>query len=304
MINMLSDSRRKKLELLLRSSEKVAMATAQDMLRSAAHASPGPAGASPPAPAALALTSACPGQELILPPSSGGGRYWLVRRTLAEIAPDCLHVARQFTAVMRGARQRFDELDASAELCKVSAMSAQDLLFLDIETCGLSGCAIFLVGVMRAQGQELVFRQFFARDYSEEPAILRAFLEELDASSALVTFNGKAFDMNMIRERAAFHGLALPDREPPHMDLLHESRKRWRGRLPNCKLQTLERFLCHRHRVGDIPGAAIPDAYHQFVKTSDARRVADILHHNLLDLLTMAELVTAVLTGSDGNGDF
>ena len=115
----------------------------------------------------------------------------------------------------------------------------------------------------------------------------------------LVTFNGKSFDMSMIRERAAFHRVEWPWTAPPHLDLLHESRKLWKGRLPNCRLQTLERHLCRRHRIGDIPGAAIPDAYHRFVDTRDARQLGDILHHNLLDLLTMAQLLSLVLSGLD-----
>ncbi|MFW6133469.1 MAG: ribonuclease H-like domain-containing protein [Planctomycetota bacterium] len=74
-------------------------------------------------------------------------------------------------------------------------------------------------------------------------------------------------------------------------------RRRWRRDVPNCRLQTLEAVLCGRHRRGDIPDAAIPEAYHDFVATGDARRMGDILHHNLLDLLTMAQLVSALLTG-------
>jgi uncharacterized protein YprB with RNaseH-like and TPR domain len=104
--------------------------------------------------------------------------------------------------------------------------------------------------------------------------------------------------MNFLAERAAYHGIEMAPRPPMHLDLLHEARRRWRKSLPNCRLQTLERNLCHRLRQGDIPGWAIPDAYHRFVSDGDARRLADILHHNLLDLLTMAQLVCAVLTGA------
>ena len=60
----------------------------------------------------------------------------------------------------------------------------------------------------------------------------------------------------------------------------------------------MEKHLLGRLRTGDIPSAAIPDAYHQFVATSDARMIADALHHNLLDLLTMAQLVVSLLTGA------
>jgi hypothetical protein len=147
---------------------------------------------------------------------------------------------------------------------------------------------------------ELVIDQYLARNYAEEEAILQAFADRYAQAGILVTFNGKAFDMNLIRERAAFHGVALPRHEPPHLDLLVEARRLWKGRLPNCRLQTLERHLCGRNRMGDIPGWAIPDAYHRFVQTGDARVLRDILHHNLLDLLTMAQLLCMALGGSDG----
>ncbi|MCJ7543072.1 MAG: ribonuclease H-like domain-containing protein, partial [Phycisphaerae bacterium] len=130
-----------------------------------------------------------------------------------------------------------------------------------------------------------------------------AFSRRYARSALLVTFNGKAFDMTMIRERAAFHGVPLPRQEPPHLDLLQEARRLWRGRVPDCRLVTLEQCLCQRSRIGDIPGWAIPEAYHRFVDTGDARELSDILHHNLLDLLTMAELLCAVLTGADAPSD-
>lgn len=259
----------------------------------------------------MELPLAIPGSEWLGEPAAAG-RFWLVRRTLEEIAPQHVSVQDNYDAVLRGARQRLDELQASAELCHVANARPEDLLFMDIETCGLAGTAIFLVGTMFFAEGRLVFEQLLARDYSEEQAILRAFADKLDAAGVLVTFNGRSFDMNQIRERCVFHQLdsCLPDSHrtspprrlatrPPHLDLLPESRKRWRKRLPNCRLQTLERVLCNRRRVGDIPGWAIPDAYHQFVATGDARQLRDIVHHNMLDLLTMAELLTAILTGVD-----
>ncbi len=141
--------------------------------------------------------------------------------------------------------------------------------------------------------------QYLARDYAEEAAILDGFTRRYERAGVLVTFNGKSFDMQQIRERSAFHGLDTAWHQPPHLDLLYESRRRWKGQLRRFNLQHLEWRLLNRHRVGDIPGAAIPDAYHDFVRTKDARRLADILHHNLLDLLTMAQLVTILLTGCD-----
>ena len=65
--------------------------------------------------------------------------------------------------------------------------------------------------------------------------------------------------------------------------------------MPDCKLQTLETFVLARTRRGDIPGADIPAAYHDFVETGDAKLLADILHHNLLDLTTMGQLVSKLI---------
>jgi uncharacterized protein YprB with RNaseH-like and TPR domain len=117
------------------------------------------------------------------------------------------------------------------------------------------------------------------------------FLAEMDRRSLLVTFNGKSFDYPFIRSRAAASGLRVSEVEH-HLDLLHVGRRFWRHRLPNCKLQTLERFLCHRVREGDIPGAEIPDAYHAYVRTGNAYQIVDILKHNLLDLVTLADIMT------------
>ena len=61
--------------------------------------------------------------------------------------------------------------------------------------------------------------------------------------------------------------------------------------MPNCKLQTLEGYICNRHRLGDIPGSEIPDAYHEYVRTNNAWQMVDVLKHNLLDLVTLADLM-------------
>ncbi|MGC9453409.1 MAG: ribonuclease H-like domain-containing protein [Phycisphaerae bacterium] len=262
---------------------------ASDALRACASSR----GAEKTKPQPLDLTEACPGCERRQERSA----YWQVLRRLDEVTGGDSSIASEYSAVMRGARQRLDELNASAELCIASDLNPEDLLFMDIETCGLGGTPVFLVGTMHYAEGDLVFEQSFARHYGEEPAILSTFAQRLEQTKLLVTFNGKSFDMNQIAERAVFYGMSIDKRARPHLDLLHESRRFWRGEVPNCRLQTLEQCLFGRRRVGDIPGSAIPDAYHRFVHSGDAREVRDIMHHNLLDLLTMAQILCAMLTG-------
>ena len=170
-------------------------------------------------------------------------------------------------------------------------LELEDVIFLDLETTGLGSSPLFLIGTMLCRDGQLAVRQFFARDYSEERPALSLFLAEAADKKLLVSFNGKSFDLPYVRVRAAATRLPCT-LETPHLDLLHVSRRIWKGRLADCKLQTLERFVCGRMRSSDIPGWRIPQAYHDYVRTGNAWQMVDCLEHNMLDLITLAELMT------------
>lgn len=175
--------------------------------------------------------------------------------------------------------------------CGPGPLAPEDIIFLDLETTGLNTGNVFLVGAMLWLDGQLTVEQFFARDYAQERAIVSLFHQAALGRKLLVTFNGKTFDLPYLRVRAAACRIPF---EPAwgHLDLLHVSRKSWGRRFGDCKLQTLERHVCRRFRHDDIPGSAIPDAYHEFVRTGNAVHMVTVLHHNLLDLLTLAELMT------------
>lgn len=169
-----------------------------------------------------------------------------------------------------------------------------ELLFLDLETCGLSGVPVFLIGTMRLVDGNFQIRQFFARDYSEEPAILHHIGDDLSQTSGVVTFNGKSFDIPFLRDRMIVQKVRfLPPRV--HHDLIYGARRKWKGTLPDCRLQTLESMICKRRRTGDVPGGEIPRLYHQYVKTGDIAPLLPVFKHNVLDLMTMAELLPKIV---------
>jgi RNase_H superfamily len=165
-------------------------------------------------------------------------------------------------------------------------------ILLDLETCGLSGSALFLVGLLRRIDDRLAVELLLARDYSEESAVLAGLWQRIDAEQVIVTFNGKTFDWPMVIDRSRRHLLFRGTRPPAprHIDLLHHARRRWRRQLPDCKLQTLERHICGRTRGDNIPGGQIPAAYQQFVRTGVDREMNAILLHNAIDLVTMLDL--------------
>ena len=180
-----------------------------------------------------------------------------------------------------------------SELAAVAAMGLERVLFLDLETCGLSSNPVFLAGTMHWNGHDFVLRQYFARHYGEEVGLLRALGEQTRAFDLLVTFNGKSYDAPFLHARALTHGVEI--RLPgAHLDLLHASRRRWKTRLPDCRLQTLEYHVCRRRRSGDVPSDEVPGLYHDFVKHGDPYRLVPVFHHNLLDVITMAEILHAL----------
>jgi len=175
-------------------------------------------------------------------------------------------------------------------VCGLEDVQPEGVLHVDLETTGLMGTPLFLIGTMGWENGEFAIRQYLARDYSEEPAVISLFLDAAEGRQLLVTFNGKTFDLPYIRLRAAASNIPFA-LQTAHFDLLHECRRVWRHVLPDCRLQTLESRVCGRARRVDIRGEHIGDAYHAFVRTGNAAQMIDILRHNAMDLITMADLM-------------
>lgn len=224
------------------------------------------------------------------------GACHLVERPIGQIIPDGDDFLANYRGVMAGGAVCLEAVQPHPELARCLEHDPAELVYLDLETCGLRGMPLFLAGLMTYADGALTVRQLFARDYAEEAAVVAFAAEIVAGRRALVTFNGRAFDWPYLAERAAIHHLPLA---PPaeHLDLLHTARRLWRRHLPNCRLQTLETLICRRYRSADIPGSEIPQAYHDFVRTGNARLMHLIAQHNAMDLLTMAELLMCMLTG-------
>lgn len=182
------------------------------------------------------------------------------------------------------------------------------LLFLDLETTGLftgAGTQAFLVGCAAIVGDSICVRQFLMPGFEHERAVLHELSDWAGRHGALVTYNGKTFDVPLIETRFLFHRLPFPMAATPHLDMLHAARRLWRGRPAtagpdpdesSCSLSVLEKHLAGLHRVGDVPGFEIPSRYFQFVRDGDARPLEAVLEHNRLDLISLAAVMARALT--------
>lgn len=182
-------------------------------------------------------------------------------------------------------------------------IAPEDLLCIDLETCGFSDVPVFLVGTMISlvDGWELV--QWLAPDPSAEPELISRCFELLRRKQVWVSFNGKSFDIPFLRRRSRLHDQVFPE-NAQHVDLLHEIRRRWRGQLPDCRLATVERRLLGRSRLaGDIPGREVPDRYYDFVQTGERRWIEPVVEHNRRDVAMLAALLARVCATAPGDAN-
>jgi uncharacterized protein YprB with RNaseH-like and TPR domain len=181
---------------------------------------------------------------------------------------------------------------------RLAEVEPDTFAFLDTETTGLAGGTgtyAFLVGVGRYDGEEFHLAQFFMRDPAEEPALLSALTDFLGPCQALVTFNGKAFDVPLLNARYITNGETPYLTSTAHLDLLPLARRLWRDRLPSRALGYLEEHILGLTRTQeDAPGWVIPSLYFDYLRGGDARPLKSVFYHNAIDILSLAALLSHV----------
>jgi uncharacterized protein len=235
--------------------------------------------------------------EAVLPGRVGStelGEFYAIERDPSVAWKAASGVSDRLNGALADPVSRVRAEGLHADLAALVDARSAGWLFVDLETCGFAGTPVFLIGTMYLEGGRLRTDQLLARSYAEEACILTRLAELMVGRTHLVTFNGKSFDWPFVSDRASVSRVTLPSLTG-HCDLLHVARRRFKSILPDCKLQTLERYICGWLREGDIPGSEIPTAYHSFVLCGDARPIRDVVHHNFLDLVTMADVLSELL---------
>lgn len=176
---------------------------------------------------------------------------------------------------------------------ELPAWDIRRALFLDTETTGLrgAGTVAFLVGLGWVDGDDFIVRQLLMRDYPEELSQLTQVAGILQDFDCVVSFNGKSFDLPLLRDRFTMARLRQAWRDLPQLDLLHTARRTWRLRLGKCNLGNLEESVLGISREGDLPGAEVPERFFQYLKTGDMGLLDDVLRHNEQDIRTLAVLL-------------
>jgi uncharacterized protein YprB with RNaseH-like and TPR domain len=179
-----------------------------------------------------------------------------------------------------------------------SACDPEKWLFLDTETTGLAGGTgtyAFLVGIGWWEAGRFLVEQYFMRDHSEEPSLLYGLLDRMKRHPVLVTYNGKSFDWPLLQTRYRMTRLGKVREPEAHLDLLYPARRIWRLCLKSVALTQLETHVLQFNRGRDIPSETIPQLYFDFLHGAPPEGIAEVFHHNQMDLCGLAFLAQHIL---------
>jgi hypothetical protein len=174
----------------------------------------------------------------------------------------------------------------------------KQIAFIDTETTGLSGgigvCA-FLIGIGSFTEDGFAVEQFLMHDYPAEQRMLETVCQRLESFGLIASYNGRSFDIPILEGRIVLNGIRNTISDKPHLDMLHPARRLWKHRLNDCSLKNIEGRALGGRREGDIEGWMIPQAYFSYLRTRNPHLMEQILHHNRLDLLSLACITNLIL---------
>lgn len=191
---------------------------------------------------------------------------------------------------------------------ELAAFDPRTAVFVDTETTGLmggTGTVQFLIGAGYFVDDVFRLDQCFMRDYDDEEPMLHYLNELFAKSDTLVSYNGKTFDLPLLRTRFIQNRLPFRLESAMHFDLVHAARRFWKKRLGDCSLGNIERTVLGIQRHGDVAGAEIPTLWLNYLRTRDARPLQPVFYHHEMDILSLVTLtghLSQALGADDGAG--
>jgi uncharacterized protein YprB with RNaseH-like and TPR domain len=172
----------------------------------------------------------------------------------------------------------------------IKNLNLKKTIFIDLETTGLAGGTgtfAFLVGLGYLELDHIVVRQYLLPDFQFEWLLLKHVDNLLSSFKNLASFNGKSFDIPLLRNRFVLNRMDSIMDDLPHLDLLHAARRIWKKRLVSCDLENLEYTILGQERGHDVPGEMIPQLYFEYIRKRQALLLRDVLEHNFHDIANL-----------------
>lgn len=176
---------------------------------------------------------------------------------------------------------------------KMNSVKAEDIIFIDTETTGLAGGTgtyAFIIGIGIFENDEFKITQLFLPDLDHEAAQLFKLSEIIGNRSCLMSFNGKSYDIPLLKNRLILCGLELDFDSFQHLDLVHTCRRLWKNSIGSCSLQNIEKQILKIERSNDIPGHEIPKLYFNYLQHKEPKPLLSVFKHNVIDLLSLVSI--------------
>lgn len=178
--------------------------------------------------------------------------------------------------------------------------AADKILFLDIETTGLSAqsSCIYLIGTAYFKDGIWNVTQFFAENTQEESGILCGFFDFIKYFDTVVTFNGNRFDIPFLEARAAVYGFTYSFSDKKGIDIYRRV-KPYKGLfgLADMKQKSIEHFMSI-DRKDEMSGGELIKVYESYTSEPTQEKLQLLLGHNFDDVCGMIVLLP-VLSYSD-----
>ena len=169
----------------------------------------------------------------------------------------------------------------------------KDILFIDIETTGLSpkNSDIYLIGAAYKAGENWNIIQFMAESQLEEERILSAFSDFVRGFKKLVHYNGDRFDIPFLQAKYEGYKLSDPLADMVSFDI-YKAVKPYKTQLglPDCKQKTIELYL-GINREDKYDGGKLIAVYQEYVATGSQDNLKLLLLHNFEDVKGMLRLL-------------
>ncbi len=169
----------------------------------------------------------------------------------------------------------------------------EDILFVDIETTGLSPASsyIYMIGMAYISNNNLRYEALFAESAADEEEVIKSFMSILSDHKMIIHFNGNRFDLPFIAQRAKAFGLSADFEHYEGIDLYKRisAFKHILG-LSNCKQKTIEAFL-GIDREDEYTGGELIHVYREYTETHNEELYKLLSTHNREDIIGMIRIL-------------
>lgn len=183
----------------------------------------------------------------------------------------------------------FNEDHIVHSLPKILGCSNNDILFIDIETTGLSlrNSDLYLIGASYYENGAWNIAQFFAEDITQEKDILEAFIDFAKGFTKVLHYNGDRFDIPYIKSKLSKYDLPNVFENMDSIDIYKKigPYKKQLG-LMDCKQKTIELYL-GINREDKYDGSKLIPIYKNYEQSKNPEALQLLLLHNFEDVKGM-----------------